>query len=88
MSTLPPPATKPFSGNTIEKKCYNIVEKFKEFIPIPNDRNRLGFCLVKFMEGEGDPPEVLVKSTKIEIEGISKEELAVKLDEELNKINN
>lgn len=86
MATLPPPATKEFPPDSIEKKCYNIVEKLEENIPVPNDRNRLGFCLVKYMQGEGDPPEVLVKSTKIQLEGISQEELAAKLNEELSSL--
>ncbi len=73
-------------ADSIEKKCYKIVGKFEEFIPVTNDRNRLGFCLVKYMQGEGDPPEVLVKSTKVQLEGIAGEELATKLNEELNKI--
>lgn len=85
MTTLPPPATKVFPESTIEKKCYNIVEMFKENIPIMNDRNRLGYNLYKFMTGEGDSPEILVKSTKIKIVGMTKEELAKRLTEELKK---
>mgnify|MGYP001561127304 CR=1 FL=1 len=87
MTTLPPPATKVFPESTIEKKCYNIVEMFKENIPIMNDRNRLGYNLYKFMTGEGDSPEILVRSTKIKIEGMTKAELAKRLTEELAKIN-
>ena len=83
MTTLPPPSTDHFPEDSIEKQCYNIVEKFKENIPIPNDRSRLGFCLVKFVQGEGDPPEVLVKTTKLNLEGISQKDLAEKLTEEL-----
>ena len=83
MSTLPPSATKIFPESSIEKQCYNIVDKFKEFIPVANDRNRLGFTLVKFLQGEGDSPEILVKTTKIKIEGISQKELAGKLNDEL-----
>lgn len=86
MSTLPPPATEKFPDSSIEKQCYDLVDKFKEFIPISNDRNRLGFNLVKFVQGEGDAPEVLVKSTKIKLEGISHKDLAVKLNEELKNI--
>jgi hypothetical protein len=59
---------------------------FIENIPIVNDRNRLGFNLYKYMKGEGDKPEILVKSTKIKIIGITKEELARKLSEALTKI--
>ncbi len=87
MTTLPPPATKLFPANSLEKQCYNITEMFKENIPIMNDRNRLGYCLFKYMKGEGDAPEILVNSTKIKVEGIAKPELAKKLAEELSKIN-
>ena len=87
MTTLPPPATKVFPESSIEKKCYNIAEMFKENIPIMNDRNRLGFNLFKYMTGEGDSPEILVKSTKIKVEGMTKAELAKRLAEELSKIN-
>jgi hypothetical protein len=86
MSTLPPPATKKFAADSIEKKVYDIAESLSEFIPIANDRNRLGYCLYKYMTNQGDAPEILVKSTKIKIVGISSEELAKKLDSELAKI--
>lgn len=86
MTTLPPPAVKKFPESSLEKQCYNITEMFKENIPIMNDRNRLGYCLYKYMTGEGDAPEVLVSSTKIKIEGIAKPELAKKLADELTKI--
>ncbi|MEW6701113.1 MAG: hypothetical protein AB1298_00195 [Bacteroidota bacterium] len=83
MTTLPPPAVKTFPESSIEKQCYNIAEMFKANIPITNDRNRLGYCLFKYMNGEGDSPEILVSSTKIKIVGITKEELAKKITEEL-----
>ncbi|MCX6151819.1 MAG: hypothetical protein NTX22_14945 [Ignavibacteriales bacterium] len=83
MTSLPPPSTKKFSEDTTEKKVYNIVEKLSGNIPVPNDRNRLGYCLYKFVKGEGDNPEILVKSTKIKIVEVSPKELAQKLNEEL-----
>lgn len=86
MTTLPPPATKLFPEDSLEKKCYNIAESLKEYIPIMNDRYRLGFNLYRYMKGEGDPPEVLIKTVKIKIEGITLEELLKKLKEELSKI--
>ena len=86
MTTLPPPATKFFPENSLEKQCYNIAEMFKENIPIMNDRNRLGFNLYRYMKGEGDAPEILVRTTKIKIEGLTKEELARKISEELKKV--
>lgn len=86
MTTLPPPAVKVFPETSLEKQCYNITEMLKENIPVMNDRNRLGYCLFKYMSGEGDAPEVLVKSTKIQIVGMTKEEMAKRLTEELSKV--
>ncbi|GMR25541.1 MAG: hypothetical protein BMS9Abin39_0846 [Ignavibacteria bacterium] len=86
MSTLPPPKTKDFPENSVEKKCYNIVKLFKDYLPIVNDRNRLAFGLYKFMTGEGDPPDILVQSSKLKIDDISPEELADKINEEVKKI--
>ncbi|MGE5354135.1 MAG: hypothetical protein ACM3P0_18760 [Acidobacteriota bacterium] len=86
MTTLPPPSVKPFPEDSLEKQVYNIVEKYKENIPIMNDRNRLGYNLFKYMSGEGDSPEILVKSTKIKIVGMTKEELAQKLSADLKAV--
>ena len=86
MTTLTPPETKFFPDDSIEKKVYNLVEQFSEYLPVANDRNRLGFSLYKYVIGEGDEPAVLVKSTKVKIEGISPEELAQKLSTEVRKI--
>lgn len=86
MTTLPPPKVKKAPEDSIESKVYSMVETFKEYIPTPNDRNRLSYCLFKYLNGEGDAPKILLKTSKINYEGISKEELAKKLDEELSKI--
>lgn len=86
MSTLPPPKTRKFSESSQEKKAYNLVEQFAEYLPIANDRNRLGFGLYKYLEGEGDPPEVLLRSSKLNIEGITLDELAKKISNELEKL--
>jgi len=86
MATLPPPKVKKSPEDSLESKIYKMVETFKEYIPTPSDRNRLSYCLFKYLNGEGDAPKILFKTSKINYEGISKEELAKKLDEELNKI--
>jgi hypothetical protein len=86
MTSLPSPSTKNFSDDSLEKKVYNIVENLSEYIPIMNDRNRLGFSLYKFMSGEGDSPEILVKSSKIHVVGISFEDLAAKISKEINNL--
>ena len=86
MTTLPPPSVNTTPEQSIEKKVYAIVDKFKDHLPVLNDRYRLGFTLFKYVTGEGDPPEVLVKSTKIKVQGITLEEFAKKLSEEIQKI--
>ncbi|MEW6652769.1 MAG: hypothetical protein AB1394_04780 [Bacteroidota bacterium] len=86
MSTLPPPAVKKFQEDSIEKLCYGIAESLKEYLPVPNDRNRLGFNLYKLAIGEGDKPEVIVKNAKLKVEGISLADLAKKIEEEMSKI--
>lgn len=87
MTTLTPPGTIEFPDSLTEKKVYNIVELFSEHIPITNDKNRLGYCLFKFMKGEGDPPKVALRSAKIKVVGISIDDLALKIDAELKKIS-
>lgn len=86
MTTLPPPATNQFPENSLEKKCYSIAESLKEFIPAMNERNRLGFNLYRFMSGEGDAPEIIVRNAKIKYEGISETELVKKISAEIEKI--
>ena len=71
---------------SLEKQVYSIVDEFKDNIPVPNDRNRLAFCLYKYVKGEGDAPEILVKTTKIQIEGISEKELAIKLNDKVSTV--
>ena len=87
MTTLTPPGTIEFPDSSLEKKVYSIVESFGENIPVTNDKNRLGYCLFKFMKGEGDPPKVALRSAKIKVVGISIDELAQKIDEELKKVS-
>ena len=71
---------------SIEKQVYSIVEDLKEYIHLPNDRNRLAYCLYKYVNGEGDVPEILVKSTKINFTGITEKELTSKLNEALKTV--
>ena len=86
MTTLNPPATQKFPENSIERKVYQIVQELAVYLPVANDRNRLGFALYKYMIGEGDHPNELVSTTKVLIEGISPEELARKITVEIDKI--
>lgn len=86
MTTLPPPKIRPFPDDSLEKKVYNITESFKENLPIMNDRNRLAFSLFKYLKGEGDEPLVAIKTNKLKIVGLTVEELAKRIDEEIKKI--
>ncbi len=86
MTTLPSPGTNQFPDDSVEKQVYNIVDGLKEYLPIMNDRNRLGFCLYKYMQGEGDSPEVIVKTNKLVLEGITPEDLASKISTELDRL--
>jgi len=86
MTTLTPSPVKEFPANSLEKQIYNMVDSFSEFIPITSDRYRLSYCLFKYLNGEGDKPEVLIKTQKMKIKGITGAELAVKLNEGLKNI--
>jgi hypothetical protein len=86
MTTLPPPKTEKFPEDSLEKQVYKIVEGLSDYIPITNDRNRLGFNLYKYMKGEGDKPEIILKNSKIKIKGINLDGLEGKIKIELEKI--
>lgn len=77
---------KKFPDDSVEKIVYNIVDKYSHNIPVPNDRSRLAYSLIQYLKGEGDAPLILVKSTKIAIEGISPEELASQLESDLKNV--
>ncbi len=81
MTTLPPPAVKVFPESSLEKQCYNLAESFKPYMPVMNDRNRLGFNLYRLVIGEGDSPEVIIRTNKFTLEGITAAEFAKKIEE-------
>ena len=80
------PMVKKSPANSLEAQIASIIEQYKENIPIDNDRNRLAFSLFNFMNGTGDSPEISVSSTKIKIEGLTKSQLAEKLNKDLKAI--
>lgn len=86
MTTLPPPSMKKSDENSLDKQVYNLVEELKDYITIPNDRYRLAYNLIKYLEGEADIPETLIKSTKVEYINISEADLVLKINEGLSKI--
>lgn len=86
MTTLAAPLTKQYPDNSLEKKAYAIAEKFKDYMPLMNDRNRLGFNLYRYLKGEGDTPEVIIRTARFTLNGITKDELAAKLNDEIAKL--
>lgn len=86
MTTLAAPSTKQYPDNSLEKKAYAIAEKFKDNMPLMNDRNRLGFNIYRYLKGEGDTPEVIVRTARFTLNGITKDDLAAKLNDEIAKL--
>lgn len=86
MTTLPPPSVNQFPADSVEKQVYGIVENLQEYLPIANDRNRLGFNLYKFVMGEGDEPKIMVKNAKVKIQGIAYDDLVKKLEDALKEV--
>lgn len=86
MTTLPPPSMKKSDANSIDKQVYDLVENLKDYITIPNDRYRLAYNLIKYLQGEADIPEILIKSTKVSYINITETDLVLKINEGLNKI--
>jgi hypothetical protein len=86
MTTLPGPKTVDFPENSLEKQVYSVAEDLKEYLPVPNDRNRLGYMLFKFFNKQGDGPEIIIKSGKFTIEGISRDNLISLLAEKIKSV--
>ncbi|MDX1699077.1 MAG: hypothetical protein R3250_00595 [Melioribacteraceae bacterium] len=83
MATLPPPSIKEFPDDSLEKKVYTMVNSLEENIPLLNDRNRLGFALVNYLKGQGDPPDITVRNNKLMLKNISEKELADLLESKI-----
>ncbi len=86
MTTGNAPGIKEFKQNSLEKKCYALAEELSQFLPVRNDRYRLAYNLVKFKSGEGDAPEIIIKTNKFTVAEISKEELASIIDDKLQYV--
>lgn len=61
MTTLPPPKVRKFPEDSVESRVYALVESLDKYIEIPNDRNRLAYCLYKYLNNEGDEPKITLK---------------------------
>lgn len=86
MTSLPPAPVKPYPENSIEKKAYSIAESLSEYLPIMNDRNRLGFNLYRHLRGEGDDIPTIVRTNKFTIEKISEKELVQIIEQKVEEV--
>ncbi len=72
--------------DALEHKVYSFVETLSEYLPIANDRARLSYDLVKYLWGESDTVDVIVKKNKVKIVNITFEELVDKISKGLDEI--
>jgi|WetSurMetagenome_2_1015567.scaffolds.fasta_scaffold08036_3 hypothetical protein len=54
MTTKPPADVNIFDVETSIKKLYSAIDELEEIIPVPNERNRLSFCLNMYFNNETD----------------------------------
>ena len=86
MATKAAPNVKEFAEDSLEKKVYSLVDSLEEHLPLMNDRNRLSFALLNYLNGEGDPPSITVRNNKLSLSNINKEEFAELLEKKLKDI--
>ena len=72
MTTKAAAPVQPADENSLEKKVYSLVDRYKEYLPVENDRYRLSYALFKYVTGEGDEPAITVKNNRVTLEGISR----------------
>lgn len=87
MATLPPANVKEFPTDSLEKKVYSLVDAMEEYIPLMNDRNRLSFALLNYLNGKGDPPLITVRNNKLTLNNCTEKELADKIEQKLSELN-
>lgn len=88
MATKHAPAVKEFSEDSLEKKIYSFVDSLEDKIPLMNDRNRLSFALLNYVNEAGDPPLITIRNNKLTLQNTTKEELAKIIEEKLTEIKN
>lgn len=86
MATLPPSAVKEFPEGSLEKKVYLMVESLKENLPLMNDRNRLSFALLNYLNGAGDPPSITIRNNKLTLQNITAADLSSVIEKKLAEI--
>lgn len=87
MTTKAAAPVQPADESSLEKKVYSVVDRYKEYLPVENDRYRLAYALYKYVTGEGDEPAITVKTNRLTLEGITEQELADNLAKDLKDLN-
>jgi hypothetical protein len=54
MTTKPPAEVNYYDAETEIKKLYSAIDELSEIISVPNERNRLSFCLNMYLNNESD----------------------------------
>jgi predicted transcriptional regulator YheO len=52
MTTKPPAEINYSDPEKLIKKIYNAIDELADFIPLPNDRNRVSFCINMYFNNE------------------------------------
>lgn len=86
MATLPASPVKEFPENSLEKKVYSMVDSLEQYIPLMNDRNRLSFALLNYLNGHGDSPAITVRNNKLQLNNIHAAELVEILENKIEEI--
>ena len=86
MATLPPSSVKEFPEDSLEKKVYSMVDSLEENIPLMNDRNRLAFALLNYLNGHGDAPYITVRNNKLTLNKITVSELSKILESKIAEL--
>ncbi|MFA5404791.1 MAG: hypothetical protein WC358_07650 [Ignavibacteria bacterium] len=54
MTTKSPAEINYFDAETVIKKLYTAIDELEAVIPVPNERNRLSFCVNMYLNNESD----------------------------------
>jgi translation elongation factor EF-1beta len=87
MTTKPPAKVKPDDPDSPVKKIYSMVDEFADVIPVPNDRNRLAFCIHRYYQGITGSIHEAVMAARPESCTIELDELEQQLEKKYNDLN-
>lgn len=86
MSTANAAGIMHFPENSLEKKVYSLIDKYQQYLPVDSDRYRFSLGLFNYLSEKGDRPEVLIKSSKVNLVGISEKNFIEIINKEIENI--